>query len=301
MDPNRAIQFGLLVQAAYVLASGISNDNLPKVGSILDAAFDPFGVGYTIESVICGNELALTVKGPLYVSVPIGLILSTSQNDIVVAMRGSERVWEWLHDVAFLQEKCYITEGAGYTEDGFAALYRSLHVNSYRQSVLATLNNWRKPISSITICGHSMGGALATLLALDISANSCLAGLISVITFASPRTGDRVFADLYDRMVPSTVRIANRCDIVPYLPPAPMYKHVDKLLELNPISSGVSLRILLSCTIPCQHEMLSYLYLLSLLPGATLLQSPNPKCRSSASYSLADFTAIENGGDIGSA
>ena len=55
-----------------------------------------------------------------------------------------------------------------------------------------------RPVSSVTICGHSVGGALATLLALDVAANTVFNDP-AVYTYGSPRTGDSLLASTYDR------------------------------------------------------------------------------------------------------
>jgi pimeloyl-ACP methyl ester carboxylesterase len=133
-----------------------------------------------------------------------------------------------------------------------------------------------QPIGSLTICGHSLGGALATLLALDLAANTKVPAFRSpvVYTYASPRTGDSTFANTYDHVVPNTFRFANRIDIVPKLPLPPMYKHVARLIDLNPVILGLPPTVLVNLTIPCQHALSTYIYLLSLLPGATLKPKP---------------------------
>ena len=59
-------------------------------------------------------------------------------------------------------------------------------------------------------------------------------------------------------------RIANRLDIVPKLPLPPLYQHVLGIYDLNPMLK-VKLDIL------CQHHLTTYLYLLSLQTGGTVL------------------------------
>jgi triacylglycerol lipase len=65
--------------------------------------------------------------------------------------------------------------------------------------------------------GHSLGGAMITLAALDAVASTAFGtqSLPFVITFGSLHVGDQTFADLYKPEVPLTGRIANLCDFVP--------------------------------------------------------------------------------------
>jgi pimeloyl-ACP methyl ester carboxylesterase len=121
-----------------------------------------------------------------------------------------------------------------------------------------------QPVTSLTICGHSLGGALATLLALDVAANTGLGSALTSSTYASPRTGDPSFADTYNQVVPNTVRIANRLDLVPKLPLPPLYEHVAQVTDLNPMLK-VKLDLL------CEHHLTTYLHLLSLETGGTIL------------------------------
>ena len=162
--------------------------------------------------------------------VSIGLILQAAgTGEVVIAIRGTEGILEWIHDAEFLLVTCPFLAGAGHTEDGFTDMYTSLRTGVAADSpsvvdALATLP-FPQPVSSLTICGHSLGAALATLLALDVAANSTFKNP-TVYTYASPRTGDPSFASTYNQVVPNTFRIANRMDLVPKLPFPPFYEHV---------------------------------------------------------------------------
>lgn len=65
------------------------------------------------------------------------------------------------------------------------------------------------------ITGHSLGGALSILCAYDFS-------LFKPIhyAFAPPRVGNRIFANNFDKLLPTSIRVVNTCDIVPQLPPS---------------------------------------------------------------------------------
>ncbi len=92
------------------------------------------------------------------------------------------------------------------------------------------------------ITGHSLGGALAILLALKLSQKpgSKLAG---VVTFGQPKVGDvQLSQAITAQLLPFYRRYVNQRDIVPKLPPLPDYRHSGQLyyfddldqLQLNP-------------------------------------------------------------------
>jgi hypothetical protein len=276
MDLNKAILYGQLVNAAYAIPT---NDLANRAGQIVNAGLGPNNTAFEVITSVYGNDLATDIN-PLraQIQVSIGLVLQSATGDAVVAIRGTEGILEWIHDASFLFVKCPFLAGAGNTEDGFTAMYNSLTTATAAGSpsltkALAGLP-WKKPVTSLTICGHSLGGALATLLALDVSANTPFKKP-TAYTYASPHTGDITFANKYNTVVPDTFRIANRFDIVPKLPPPPLYEHVLGLFEISSIVPGIPPKFLVKLDIPCEHFLSSYLNLLSLLAeGAVLPLDP---------------------------
>jgi pimeloyl-ACP methyl ester carboxylesterase len=85
----------------------------------------------------------------------------------------------------------------------------------------------------VILAGHSLGGALATLAADDLSR---LGWKVSgVYTFGSPRVGNWEFARQYnDRLANFTFRITNAGDPVPWVPFVfGTYRHVAREFYLN--------------------------------------------------------------------
>jgi hypothetical protein len=270
MDPNKAIEYAQLVNAAYAIQPG-------NLANSAGTAISTGGRTYTVVTTIYAFDLATDMNpGRGNVPVSIGLICqAVGTGDVVIAIRGTEGIDEWVQDAEFLTVPCPFLAGAGHTEDGFTAMYNSFRTGDAAGSpsvvhALATLP-YPQPISSLTICGHSLGGALATLLALDVAANTSFKDP-AVYTYASPRTGDPLFASTYNQVVKNTFRIANRLDIVPKLPLPPFYDHVLGLDELNPVQLlPLPPRILVKLTFACEHMLNTYLHLLSVASGGPVL------------------------------
>jgi hypothetical protein len=280
MDLNIAIQFGQLIKAAYAVDPA---DPTNQAGKIMNAGLVGGGTAYEVVTSIYANDLA-TDMNPLRCQnvVSIGLILqAVTTGDAVVTIRGTEGILEWTQDARFLAVPCPFLPSAGNTEDGFTSMYTSMATNpGGSPKVINALPGlpWKRPVTSLTICGHSLGGALATLLTLDVAANAAAPfNDPTSYTYASPKTGDPQFVTVYNHAVPNTVRIANRMDLVPKLPLPPLYEHVLGLYELNPVKLGIPPKILVRFDLACEHILNTYLYLLSLLAGGTVLPL-DPQC-----------------------
>jgi Lipase (class 3) len=275
MDLNQAILFAQLVNAAYAIAP---ENTTNAAGQIITVG----AASYQVVTSIFANDLATDMNpGRGNNRVSIGLILqAAAAGDVVIAIRGTEGIQEWVHDGEFLLVTCPFLPGAGHTEDGFTAVYLSMTttLDPKCPRVTQTLSslNFPRPVTSLTICGHSLGGALATLLALDVAANSAFKNP-AVYTYASPRTGGPQFAATYNQVVPNTNRIAGRLDLVPKLPLPPLYEHVLGLNEINSVQMTIPPKILVKPELACLHILTSYLHLLSQQAGGAVLPL-QPQC-----------------------
>lgn len=75
------------------------------------------------------------------------------------------------------------------------------------------------PDCRLWLTGHSLGGALAVLVALDIMNQTALKPAPLVYTFGQPRVGNGAFADYVDAQLPELYRMVNSADAVPHIPP----------------------------------------------------------------------------------
>ncbi|XP_039169678.1 phospholipase A1-IIgamma [Eucalyptus grandis] len=109
---------------------------------------------------------------------------------------------------------------------------------------------------SITVAGHSLGAALATINALDILTNGYNAPtdhpenacLVTAFPFASPNVGDENFQAKFSSSEKlRALRVTNALDIAPFIPPIRYYHVGEQLLvdsrkspDLKPLYSGMT-------------------------------------------------------------
>jgi triacylglycerol lipase len=158
----------------------------------------------------------------------IGFIAESS-SIVVIAFRGTVDLGDLQKDLSATQVKFPYSRQTVLTHKGFTELYRVL-----RPGIFKTLHKvrTRKPVH---VTGHSLGGALAALCALDLALNR--QGLVKLYTFGSPKAGNSAFATAIRKRVKSCFRIYNTEDLVTRLPPpsflAYRYEHAGNPVPLT--------------------------------------------------------------------
>ncbi|MDM8526731.1 lipase family protein [Anaerolineales bacterium HSG24] len=159
-------------------------------------------------------------------------IFGNTSNTLFLAFRGSEEsgTADWITDLNFISADYPYGGGSDITvHAGFIEAYQSI-----RESVFKVGKD--TPHKKIICTGHSLGGALATLCALDLACN--LSGKqVSNYTYGSPKVGNPDFVKFYNQKVPQSYRFVNGPDIVPTVPPnVPFlvdYDHIGKLHHIG--------------------------------------------------------------------
>ncbi|XP_062184160.1 uncharacterized protein LOC133888069 [Phragmites australis] len=173
----------------------------------------------------------------------------SSRRRLVVAFRGTEQSrWKDLRTDLMLVPAGLNPERLGgdfkqevQVHSGFLGAY-----DSVRNRIMALIkyavgcqdeeDAEKIPRWHVCVTGHSLGGALATLLALELSSSQMAKnGLIFVTmyNFGSPRVGNRKFAEVYNAKVKDSWRIVNHRDIVPTVPRLMGYCHVEAPVYLK--------------------------------------------------------------------
>lgn len=173
---------------------------------------------------------SLTLQGEFYnhpQDPTFGALWTDNSKNAWLAFRGtlSNTLREWQNDFTYNQEslpaskfksaalqKTFMVQGstdeAPSVHAGFLDVY-----NMFKSDLLAALKNLQ--IERIIVTGHSLGGGVSTLCAVDLASTYPVVSY----TFAAPRTGDERLCKLIDERL-SIYRIVNTSDVVPTLPPS---------------------------------------------------------------------------------
>jgi triacylglycerol lipase len=138
----------------------------------------------------------------------------------IVAIRGTDTIWDWIDDIDAVPVPYIPSPGAGFVHMGFQLVNEHI-----RRSIATLLKTHCQGAKTIWVTGHSLGGALAILCAYDILKNVNLGPVPQLYTFAGPRTGAPDFVRNFNAAIPVCNRIVNFMDVVPQVPLPPTYDH----------------------------------------------------------------------------
>lgn len=258
MDTVVAAGWGPFVQAAY--------DQFYGAPDVLDPISVPLPSGYSLVRTIQMNDMS--GSDPVFVGY---LAAGGSPRVQVVALRGTATAFEWVDDLHWAPVPFTQVSGGGKVAEGFHDLYGSFATMVPGQSGVSAgtvgLVSSIDPTVPLVVTGHSLGGALSTLLAADLAANSSLQP--QVWTFASPKVGDADFAARYGALSTVSWRIYNIVDPIPYFPfdPADAYQHVNTGYAIDSLPHA-------RWSLGCVHALNTYVKCLT--PDTVTLA---PQCR----------------------
>ncbi len=102
--------------------------------------------------------------------------------------------------------------------------------DSVKEIVLKNIYKMSGKYDKIVVCGHSLGAAVATLCAYNVSHVYNVP--VECCTIGSPRVGNKTFKDNYDSRNIKTYRIVNNNDVVTHSPYIGYY-HVNHMLRID--------------------------------------------------------------------
>ena len=268
MNPATAVIYGPFIQAAE---AQYSSD--PSVVS--PAMITNMPAGYTLARTIQMTDFL----GPEQSRVFYGYVaVGGDPVTAVVALRGTESTMEWWDDFHWGLVPFTQVPNGGKVAEGFYDIYKSIGTMApgqqgtsapgavaaeVAQAATSGLAAGLDPASlPLVVTGHSLGGALATLLVTELSATTALKP--QAWTFASPKVGDATFAARYGAVSTVSWRIYNQADVVPYFP-------IDVSGSYQPVTTGYAINSLgkAKWSLSCAHSLNTYMHVLS--PGTVPL------------------------------
>lgn len=169
----------------------------------------------TEEAIRTGVTSAVRVGRK--VEVFYGFLLESDADSILV-FRGTQQMAEWVGNIYAVQQD-YLDPNTGESLGRIHKGFRRIANNIINPQIVDAVRNIN-PNKPCYVSGHSLGAALATLLAMDIAlAIPELQPNLQLYVYASPRVGNPAFVSSYARFLPNSYRITNLADPIPTLPP----------------------------------------------------------------------------------
>jgi triacylglycerol lipase len=225
-----------------------------------------------------GYTLARTIQmtdffGPEQSRVFYGYVaVGGNPTTAVVALRGTESTMEWWDDFHWDLVPFTQIPADGKVAQGFYDIYNSIGTMAPGQQGTSAPSAVAADVAQaatsgqaagidpaslpLVVTGHSLGGALATLLVTDLNATTVLEP--QAWTFASPQVGDATFAARYAALTTVSWRIYNQVDVVPHFP-------IDVSHSYQAVTTGYAINSLgkAKWSLSCAHSLNTYMHVLS--------------------------------------
>ncbi len=153
--------------------------------------------------------------------------LNRMPNTLFIVFRGSDGAGDWIDNFKFWKsrfpKKKQMWNNKIKLHSGFLEQYLE---------VKEIIRDKAYDYKEIIVTGHSLGGPLATICCLDLW--YFYNKLLVCFPFASPRVGNRIFANIFNKAIPRCYRYVNKGDTVCSLPTSFMgFKHVATKIKIG--------------------------------------------------------------------
>lgn len=213
------------------------------------------------------------------------------RRDIVISLRGTSTCLEWAENMRAQLIEIEAQQGKPKVECGFLSLYKTkgTQVPSLAESVIEEVKRlmevYEGETLSITVTGHSLGAALALLVADDVSTCSPNVPPVAVFSFGGPKVGNKAYGNKMTSQNVKVLRIVNSQDVITRVPGMFVSEEfeqklrssnvggvVDILVDKTPLAYshvGVELRVDTKMSpflkpdadMACCHDLEAYLHL----------------------------------------
>jgi len=194
-----------------------------------------------------------------------GFLINHDDKRITIVFRGTTNRSEWKANIQFAKGNIntppMLTE-LGFDKDtktipihsGFKKFFfykagpsKGQKYNQIKECLLKLYENEKYKDYELYVTGHSLGGALSTIMTFELATSRKLAAVrgnkpVVNISFASPHVGGKTWCKAFQTLEKAGkirhIRVSSMNDIVSSLPPTPNFGHVGVNLFLNPDSKN---------------------------------------------------------------
>ena len=146
---------------------------------------------------------------------------------IYVVFRGSESKKDFQND-ASVQKVPFIKDGEK-VHIGFKSSWEPVCEDVY--AAISEGSERMVTVDNLVVCGHSLGGAVATLMAYSIK-KRFYGFHVECCTIGSPRVGNKVFKQNFDKSGIDSIRVVHNNDLVTHTPYIG-FQHVNFQLRID--------------------------------------------------------------------
>ena len=190
-----------------ILGNQIYNENLIKDALLIAQKTYCDNIKINNESIV---EKVIEIRGDKAI-----LGFNSKYNTIFIAFRGTSSTKDWINNFQVNQINPYQSFPNIGVAKGFYSIYTNLNNAIFSNIIDLSIKH---NTNNLLLTGHSLGAALSSLLAFDIINDEVYKGykIYCLITFGSPRVGNKEFADKINNI--NSFRVTHFYDIVPHLP-----------------------------------------------------------------------------------
>ena len=156
--------------------------------------------------------------------------LDHNEQSIVVAFRGSSNTQNWLSNALMIKTNIKGTPSNAHVHTGFKLEWNRVGVRTVVLDLISKSMNYSN--YKLTFVGHSLGGAVAMIAALDVADSLKIDySRIRIMTQGMPRIGDNNLAIFISSLNWNFIdRVVNNRDVVAHIPPRSLkFLHYDKV------------------------------------------------------------------------
>jgi len=271
---NVIAEYGLLVADVFNACANSPSESKPP--AVNNSLLDKLQTESQVLGYLVAQDAIFPPQSPLQLSparVTYGALISFD-GFYVIAIRGTASLAEWI-----INTKCDLialpSNPGVRVEQGFSSVYGTMQylpaadapdpgAGGVQPSLVDTLKA-AIGTNPLVITGHSLGAAIATYLAYDLT-QALSPGQVRACFFASPSPGDQAFAGDFDRVFQANagryVVINNTADKVPQLPPQGLgFAPLPVVLPLS--AANIDTTMTVAADALCNHHVVCYAAMLS--------------------------------------